>query len=198
MYNKVFKRFIDIIISLCILPFFGIIYLIVAPIIVFADGGSVFYSANRIGRYGNLFKMYKFRSMNNNAPDIRMEDGSTYNAEDDPRVTRIGKILRKTSLDEIPQVLNVLKGDMSLIGPRPFVPVNENKNTNKDFQDRLLVRPGITGYTQAYYRNSITQEEKIKYDAEYARNVSASIDFKIFLKSIDTVLRRKNIYQSKR
>ena len=140
--------------------------------------------------------MYKFRSMFNNAPDIRQEDGSTYNAKDDPRVTKIGKILRKTSLDEVPQLLNVLLGDMSIIGPRPFVPLNGKNNTSKDFEDRLKVKPGITGYTQAYFRNSISQDEKIRMDAEYARNVTFLGDIKILLKTIETVLQRKNIYNN--
>ena len=159
------------------------------------DGKPVFYTANRIGKDGKIYKMYKFRSMKNNAPDIRMEDGSTYNAADDPRVTKIGRILRATSIDETPQILNVLKGDMSFIGPRPFVPVEGKKCLDKDFTDRLKVRPGITGYTQAYYRNAISQNEKIKLDAIYARKVTFINDIKILLKTIDTVVHRKNIYR---
>lgn len=196
MYEKFLKRFLDIVISICILPAFLVIYIVVAPIILITDGKPVFYTANRIGKDGKIYKMYKFRSMKNNAPDIRMEDGSTYNAADDPRVTKIGRILRATSIDETPQILNVLKGDMSFIGPRPFVPVEGKKCLDKDFTDRLKVRPGITGYTQAYYRNAISQNEKIKLDAIYARKVTFINDIKILLKTIDTVVHRKNIYRA--
>lgn len=196
MYEKYIKRIVDIVFALIGLPFFAIIFVIIAPVIYLSDKGPVFYNAPRLGKKGKVFHMYKFRSMKINAPDIRNADGSTYNAEDDPRVTGIGKLMRKTSLDEIPQLLNVLMGDMSIIGPRPFVPVEDKENTSKDFQDRLLVRPGITGYTQAYFRNSISQEEKIKMDAEYARNLTFLGDMKILFKTIGTVVQRKNIYNN--
>lgn len=195
MYRKHVKRYLDFFIALIGLPFFVIIFIIVAPLIVVDDGFPVFYTADRIGKDGKLFRMFKFRSMKNNAPDIRMEDGSTFNAEDDPRATKVGRILRKISVDEVPQFLNVLKGDMSLIGPRPFIPADGwRNNKDKDFNDRLRVRPGITGYTQAYYRNSISQSEKIHFDAEYAKNVTFSLDMKILLKTIISVLKRENIY----
>ena len=103
-------------IALIALPFVLIVILIVSPFILFNDGFPIFYNAERIGQHGKLFKMYKFRSMKKDAPDIRLADGSTYNGEDDPRVTKIGKILRKTSIDEIPQLLNMLKGDSGIIG----------------------------------------------------------------------------------
>ena len=194
MYRIFIKRLLSILLSIIGLPFFAIIYIIVAPLIVAEDKGPVFYSAPRLGKDGKLFKMYKFRSMKVNAPDIRNADGSTFNSDDDPRVTKIGRILRKTSVDETPQILNVLKGDMSIIGPRPFVPVIGKQNTSKAFQERLTVRPGITGYTQAYYRNSISQEEKIKMDAEYSNNVSFICDLRILLKTIGTVLLRRNVF----
>lgn len=186
----------DIIFCICALPFSCFICIPITLCILVFDGKPIFYLSDRIGKKGEIFKMYKFRSMFNNAPDIRQEDGSTYNAKDDPRVTKIGKILRKTSLDEVPQLLNVLLGDMSIIGPRPFVPLNGKNNTSKDFEDRLKVKPGITGYTQAYFRNSISQDEKIRMDAEYARNVTFLGDIKILLKTIETVLQRKNIYNN--
>ena len=122
MYKHFFKRFLDILISLLVLPFFVLIFIIVAPLIFFTDKGPIFYCGKRIGRNGKIFKMFKFRSMIVNAPDIRTATGSTYNGDDDPRVTKIGRFLRKTSIDEIPQILNVLKGDMSIIGPRPDTP----------------------------------------------------------------------------
>ena len=122
MYERLFKRLIDFLIALVAMPFFLVLFIPVALCIVIDDGFPVFYNAKRIGQNGKLFKMYKFRSMKNNAPDIRLADGSTYNGEADPRVTKIGKILRSTSIDELPQLLNILKGDMSLIGPRPDPP----------------------------------------------------------------------------
>ena len=123
MYKKFFKRLIDLLFCLIGLPFFLVAFIIFAPIIYFTDKGPVFYNAKRIGKDGKLFKMYKFRSMYVNAPDIRLSDGSTYNGEDDPRVTPIGRFMRKTSIDELPQFLNVLLGHMSIIGPRPDPPI---------------------------------------------------------------------------
>ena len=119
MYARFGKRLLDILIGIVALPFVAIILLIVAPFIHFEDKGPVFYNAPRIGKGGREFKMYKLRSMKVNAPDLTMPDGSTYNGADDPRMTRMGTFMRKTSIDELPQILNVIKGDMSLSGPRP-------------------------------------------------------------------------------
>ena len=119
MYVKVGKRAIDFIIGLIALPFILLVTVVIAPLIYFNDKGPIFYNAERLGKNGIPFKMYKFRSMMVNAPDIRNEDGSTYNGDADPRVTKIGRFMRKTSIDELPQFLNVLLGNMSLIGPRP-------------------------------------------------------------------------------
>ena len=193
MYKYVFKRWIDIIISLLAMPFFIPILIIVAPLIWIDDPGPFFYNAPRLGYKGKVFKMYKFRSMKVNAPDIRNADGSTYNGDNDPRVTRIGRILRKTSVDEIPQFLNVLKGDMSLIGPRPNLPSVPFNNLPKIERQRLLVRPGITGYNQAYYRNSVSAEEKFKNDAYYVRNLSFLLDIKILIRTVKSVLKKENI-----
>ena len=119
---RIIKRFFDILIAVIALPIFGALFIVFAPIIHFSDRGPVFYNAQRIGKNGKLFKMYKFRTMKTNSPDIRLADGSTYNGANDPRVTRIGKFLRTTSIDEAPQVINILNGTMSLIGPRPDPP----------------------------------------------------------------------------
>ncbi|MBQ8984150.1 MAG: sugar transferase [Lachnospiraceae bacterium] len=193
MYNRVIKRMIDIIIALIGFPFFSLIFLVIAPIIYFTDRGPVFYNAPRLGRDGRSFKMFKFRSMRVNAPDIRNADGSTYNGEDDPRVTRIGRFMRKTSLDEVPQLINILIGDMSLIGPRPDL--LEDLYLYNDYQKKKLsVRPGITGYNQAYHRNSIEQNEKFNNDAYYAEHISFGLDVKIFFKTIQTVLSRESVY----
>ncbi|WP_286144915.1 sugar transferase [Bacteroides caecimuris] len=196
MYSKFFKRAIDITISLILLPFVVVIGVVVAIFIWAEDRGSVFYLAPRRGKYGKIFKMYKFRSMKMNAPDIRNADNSTYNAPDDPRITKVGKILRKTSVDELPQLLNVLTGDMSLIGPRPITVNKPLSDYDEKRRVRLEVKPGITGYSQAYFRNSITSEEKLEKDAWYAKNVSFAMDLKIFFATIRSVLFRSNIYNN--
>lgn len=116
MYSRGIKRVFDFIIGLIALPFVLVITIIIAPIIYLNDKGPVFYNASRLGKNGKPFKMYKFRSMMVNAPDIRNEDGSTYNGDDDPRVTKVGRFMRKTSIDELPQFFNVLLGDSGIIG----------------------------------------------------------------------------------
>lgn len=194
-YRKYMKRTLDFIIALFALPFWIIIFLIVFLLIKIDDGGPIFYNAERLGKNGKIFKMYKFRSMKVNAPDIRNKDGSTFNAVDDPRLTKVGAILRKTSSDETAQLLNVLVGDMSLVGLRPFLPVKGF--TPQGFaKDRLMVRPGLTGYAQAYYRNSINQKRQEEIDSYYANNLNFILDAKIVLKTIKTVLLRENIYHS--
>lgn len=195
-YQIVVKRTIDIVLCLIALPFVLLIVLPVGMAIKIEDHGPVFYHSKRLGVGFKEFGMMKFRSMRVNAPDIRNDDGSTFNSDHDPRVTKIGRILRETSIDEIPQVFNVLKGDMSIIGPRAGDV--ESKDTYKnDEKDKLLIRPGITGYTQAYYRNNLGVREKRLYDAWYAHNVSPLLDIKIFFKTILTVLKRENVYTNK-
>lgn len=196
MYKTYVKRCFDIMFSLIGIPFLAIAFIFIAPLIYAEDRGTIFYKAKRRGKYGNIFKMYKFRTMKMNAPDIRNADNSTYNANDDPRLTSIGKFLRKLSIDEIPQILNVLKGEMSIIGPRPITINRPLDEYDEKRRIRLYVRPGITGYTQAYFRNSITQEEKLQHDADYAENVTFVGDLKIFIKTIEAVLLRKNIYSN--
>ncbi len=193
MYKKYIKRLLDILIATLSIPFFLILVLFIAPVIYITDKGKIFYNANRLGKDGKLFKMYKFRTMRENSEDIRNEDGSTYNGENDPRVTKIGKILRKTSIDEIPQILNVIKGDMSFIGPRPDLP--EHINQYRGYETRKLeIRPGITGYNQAYFRNSVSWKERIKNDIYYIDHISFLLDIKIIIKTISTVFQHKGIY----
>ena len=192
MYKFLFKRIIDIIVGLCALPIVMIFVLIFAPIIYIEDKGSIFYFAKRIGKGGKTFNMFKFRSMKMNAPDIRMANGDTYNGDDDPRVTKIGRFMRKTSIDEIPQFLNVLNGTMSFIGPRPdtpdFLHIYES-----EYPSILKIKPGLTGYNQAYFRNSIDGAEKMRNDNYYAEHLSFWLDVKIVFKTIKTVLFRENI-----
>ena len=194
MYKKYIKRIFDLIIGILLFPFFLLTFIIFGPIIKGTDKGPVFYNAERIGKDGKLFKMYKYRSMYVNAPDIRLADGSTYNGKDDPRVTRIGKLMRATSIDELPQILNILNGTMSLIGPRPDPPDWLDRYP-ADIKIFLSVRPGLTGYSQAYFRNGADGEQKMKNDAYYAKNVSFLFDVRIFFKSIITVLGFGNTYK---
>lgn len=192
-YQLGIKRVIDIVACLIALPFVLIIMIPVAIAIKVEDRGPLFYQSMRIGKDFKEFGMLKFRSMKVNAPDLRNEDGSTFNSKTDPRVTRTGHILRETSLDEIPQVFNVLAGQMSIIGPRAGDV--ESKDTYEDDEkDKLLIRPGITGYTQAYYRNGLGVREKRLYDAWYAHSVSFWLDVRIFFRTIKTVLTHENVY----
>lgn len=193
MYSKYIKRFLDIITSIISLPFFIILLIVFGLLIKIEDKGPVFYKDDRIGKNGKIFRMYKLRSMKVNAPKLLNPDGSTYNAKDDPRVTKIGKFLRETSIDEIPQILNVLKGDMSIIGPRASL-ASVLGTYQEDEIDKLKVKPGITGYTQAYYRNSLSNREKRLKDAWYANNVNFWLDVKIFFRTVVTVLKRKGLY----
>lgn len=193
MYRKFGKRLLDIIISTLGLIIFIIIFIPVSIAIYLEDKGPIFYNAPRLGKDGKVFKMYKFRSMKVNAPDLRKADGSTYNGEDDPRLTNVGKFIRKTSLDETPQVLNVLIGNMSIIGPRPDLPEHIEKYVGDELR-KLEVLPGITGYSQAYYRNSIEWKERIKHDIYYINNLSLVMDVKIFIKTIMTVLKKEGVY----
>ena len=193
MYKNFFKRLIDILLSLVATPFVLLVIIIMAPFIYFEDKGPVFYNATRRGKNGKNFKMFKLRSMYVNSPDLKNPDGSTFNSDKDPRVTKIGRVMRKTSIDELPQILNVRIGDMSFIGPRPTLAITPYAELPEHRKKRLQVRPGITGYAQAYYRNSITQEEKFKHDCYYVDNVSFLLDVKILFKTVLSVLKRENI-----
>lgn len=195
MYKHFFKRLIDFFISLAALPFVLLLCLFVAIAIKLDDGGPVFYYASRIGKGGRIFKMFKFRSMKVNAPDLRMEDGSTYNAADDPRVTKVGKFLRSTSLDEIPQLLNVFLGDMALIGPRPDSAFYLEHYTDEE-RVILTVRPGISGWNQAVNRNSVGTKEKLQNDIYYVNHLSFCFDMKIIWMTLKGVLAHKDIYRA--
>lgn len=186
------KRFFDVVFSIILMIPIGIVIGISYIFIKIEDGGSIFYMAERTGRFGKTFKMYKLRSMKENAPDIRLADGSTYNGEDDPRVTKFGKFARRTSIDELPQVINILKGDMSFIGPRPDTPMYLDKYTDEE-RIVLTVRPGITGYNQAVNRNSVLTKEKLKNDIYYVEHLSIGFDIRILFMTIATVLGHKNI-----
>lgn len=195
MYRHYFKRVLDIVGALILLPFVLLEILFLAPIIWLTDRGPVFYNANRAGKGYKPFKMFKLRSMYVNSPDLKNPDGSTFNSDNDPRVTPIGRFLRKTSLDEFPQFLNILVGDMSFVGPRPKLYREGRLDHEKDENiiKSFTVKPGVTGYAQAFFRNSITQDEKFKWDAFYVDHISFGMDVKILWQTVVSVITRKNI-----
>lgn len=195
------KRLIDIIGSIV-----GLIGL--SPIMVWAaykikqeeNGSPVFFVQERVGKNGKTFKMYKFRSMCMDAEQKLIElidqnevEGAMFKIKEDPRVTKIGKKLRKTSIDELPQLWNVLKGEMSLIGPRPALPREVKKYDDYDMQ-RLLVKPGCSGLWQVSGRNELSFNEMVELDTMYIKNQSFAIDIKIVFKTIMVIIKSKGAY----
>ncbi len=193
MYRKYAKRMIDVFVCILFMPVFVLISFPLALMIKLEDGGPIFYSASRIGKNGVRFKMHKFRSMKVNSSDIRREDGSTFNAKDDDRITKVGKFLREFSLDETPQIINILAGQMSLIGPRPDMDSAIPYPT--EYRSVWSIRPGITGYNQAYFRNESTWAGKMKNDKYYVDHLSFLFDLKILLKTFSSVVKREKIYR---
>ncbi|HHP5737876.1 sugar transferase [Bacillus paranthracis] len=190
------KRCIDFIGALCGIILLSPIFLIVALLIKYEDPkGPVFFKQVRIGKDGREFYMYKFRSMVIDAEE-KLKDllkhnevsGAMFKMKEDPRVTRIGKIIRKTSIDELPQLLNVLKGEMSLVGPRPPLPREVKEYTAYDKQ-RLLVTPGCAGLWQVTERNSVGFKEMVELDLEYINKRSVIYDLKIILKTIRIMIK---------
>ncbi|KRM52602.1 undecaprenyl-phosphate beta-glucosephosphotransferase [Ligilactobacillus araffinosus DSM 20653] len=169
------------------------VFLIVAIAIKLDDGGPVFYDQIRVGRNGKKFKMFKFRSMRVNAEDEIEKlqkhsevDGAMFKMRNDPRVTRVGKFIRKTSIDEFPQLINVLIGQMSVVGPRPPLP-REVKNYTEYDKQRLYVKPGCTGLWQVTARNSVGFQEMVNIDLDYIQNRSIWLDLKIIFKTIKVI-----------
>jgi lipopolysaccharide/colanic/teichoic acid biosynthesis glycosyltransferase len=169
------KRALDVLLSLAALIVLSPVLLLAAAAIAIESGAPVFFKQVRLGRGGREFGMYKFRSMVKDAASI----GPWHTAADDPRITRVGRFLRRTSIDELPQLLNVLKGDMSIVGPRPDVPAQRALYTDEDWAVRCSVRPGITGLAQALLRSEATEARRLELDLRYARFHSLSMDLKI-------------------
>lgn len=185
------KRVLDLALSIiAILPATAI-GLVIALLVKLEDGGPAIFRQERIGKDCRPYEIYKFRSMSVGSPVILTADGSTLEGKSDPRVTRIGRLIRRTSLDELPQIINVLQGEMSWVGPRPSL-IGALKTYEKNELPKFEALPGITGYTQAYYRNSISNKDKRSLDAWYARNRTLTLDLRILLKTVQTVLRRDN------
>lgn len=186
---KFFKRTLDIICSLIGLIILSPIFLLVGILISIESKGPIFFKQVRVGLRGKEFNMYKFRSMVVNAEELKERlskqnemSGPMFKMKNDPRVTKVGRFIRKTSIDELPQLLNVLKGEMSLVGPRPSLP-NEVKKFESWMLKRLEVKPGLTCYWQVSGRNSIGFEEWMKLDVKYVRKRGFFLDLKLIFKT---------------
>ena len=200
--NKVylfFKRLLDIVGSIFALIVFSPIFLIVSILIkIDSPEGGIIFAQDRNGLNGEIFKMYKFRSMVPNAEELLDDlkhknemDGPVFKIKDDPRLTRVGRIIRKFSIDEFPQFVNVLKGEMSLVGPRPPIPKEVEAYSAYEMQ-RLYVKPGLTCYWQIGGRNSIGFDEWMELDLKYISERSMLVDIKIILKTIKKLFGDKN------
>lgn len=197
---EICKRGIDIIGAGSGLILLSPIIVIVACLVKFTSKGPVFFSQKRVGKNGQLFDMYKFRSMVVNAEELKEKlahqnemSGPMFKMKDDPRVTKVGKFIRKTSLDELPQLWNVLKGDMSLVGPRPSLP-KEVKQFKKWMYRRLTVKPGLTCYWQVSGRNNIDFEDWMKLDISYVEDRNLWIDIKLIVKTVGVLFGDKNAH----
>ena len=188
---SVTKRLIDIVGSLCGIILLSPLFLIVAILIKLEDPkGKVFFAQERNGKYPKTFKMYKFRSMVHNAEDLlkdlmdrNEQTGPVFKINDDPRITKVGKVIRRTSIDELPQLFNVLKGDMSLVGPRPPIP-HEVDQYNSYQMQRLAVKPGLTCIWQVSGRNNIGFDEWVEMDIEYIKTRNLWLDIKLIFKTV--------------
>lgn len=200
--NRIVKRIIDILAGIIgtvlLIP---LIIIIKVVSLITGDKGSIFFTQERIGKNGKVFKIYKFRTMIIGAEEelkrllaenekIRNEYAVNKKIKEDPRVTKIGKVLRKTSLDEFPQFLNILFGDMSLVGPRPYLE-REKKDMGDSYQTIIKMKPGLTGLWQTSGRSNVNFEDRIKLDIEYYNNNSLLVDIKILFKTLVVVFFKK-------
>lgn len=198
---EITKRLMDISLSLIAIIFLMPIFIIVAIAIKIEDPkGKIIFTQERNGVYPTTFKMYKFRSMVHNAEELLEElnnqnelTGPVFKMKEDPRITKVGKFIRKTSIDELPQLFNILKGDMSLVGPRPPIPREVEKYTEYQLQ-RLSVKPGLTCIWQVSGRNSIDFEQWIELDLQYIRERSILLDIKLIFKTFFVLFGDKNAY----
>lgn len=195
---KAIKRLIDIILSLVAIVVLSPVFLIVALVVKIDSKGKVVFGHERIGKNMNRIRVYKFRTMYENSDEIfnnfteeqKREYYINFKLDDDPRITRVGGFLRKTSLDELPQLINILKGDMSIVGPRPIVE-KEIPKYGEYIETVFSVLPGLTGYWQANGRSDTTYEERVEMDMYYIKNRSLIMDFKIILKTFISVIKKE-------
>lgn len=192
MWERVCKRMLDTTASALGLIVALPLLLLIAALVRVTSRGPILYRPLRLGIGGRRFRQLKFRTMFVDAPDLRNPDGSTFNSDDDPRVTPVGRFLRRTSLDELPQLLNVLRGEMSLVGPRPDPPDVVALYREKDHA-RLSVKPGLTGWAAIHGRNALSWEKRRDLDLEYVADPRFTRDLKILLRTVPLVLRRIGI-----
>ncbi len=193
--SPAWKRFFDLTVAIAVLIVFGPMLAMIAVAIKISSRGPVLFTQERVGWQGRIFRIVKFRSMVRNAPYIRNPDGSAYSSDTDLRVTRLGRILRRTSLDELPQLWNVVRGEMSLIGPRPELAEGMRSYRPDDFR-RLNVRPGMTGWAVVHGRNDVPITMRRELDTWYADHLGFLLDCKILCKTIATVVVREGIHRT--
>lgn len=191
--QQAIKRLLDILFASLVVIVFWPLFLIVFIVVKLDSPGPVVFRQERLGKDGKPFTCYKFRTMVDDAPHVRKPDGSAYTGEDDPRITRVGRFLRKSSLDELPQFINVLKGEMSVVGPRPEQ-VDQVRYYTERQKRRLLVKPGMTSLASIRGRNELPWEERLDLDADYADNYSLGLDVHIFLSTLPLLLSARGAF----
>ncbi|WP_432662632.1 sugar transferase [Wukongibacter baidiensis] len=190
LVEKMIKRLIDIAVSLMGIILLSPLLIILSIIIKSDSEGSAFFKQKRAGKDGKSFTIYKFRTMYSNTDSYARSPVDN----NDVRITEVGKMLRKTSLDELPQLFNVLMGDMSIVGPRPLLECQAEEFNDFEKQ-RLIVKPGITGLAQINGRGSLSWDKKMEYDVEYVNNRSLLFDIKIAFKTIGSIIKREDVYE---
>ena len=188
----IFKRIFDFFISLVAIVLLWPVLVFIVAVIKLSSNGLAIFKQERAGKDGKAFTFYKFRTMKIDVDPF----GASPKSGDDPRLTRTGKFLREYSLDELPQLFNILKGDMSVIGPRPLY-VSQISEWDERQKKRLLVKPGLTGLAQICGRGGLTREEKLELDVKYVETAGFLVDIKVILATIAQVFRRRNIYEKK-
>jgi lipopolysaccharide/colanic/teichoic acid biosynthesis glycosyltransferase len=190
----------DISISLALLLVLWPLFIIIALMVKLSSPGPIFFFQKRCGKHGKMFNMFKYRTMLDSAEKIQVEllpqkdtDGPIFKMANDPRITRVGRLLRRTSLDELPQLINVIKGEMSLVGPRPLI-IDEMKFSPSWKEARLRVKPGITGLWQVQGRGETSFHDWIRHDIAYVKNQSIWLDLKILFKTMNVVFRKIGAY----
>ncbi len=189
-WKRPFDLFVLSVVHIVLAPVWLALWTLIPLAIWLSDRGPVFYTQTRVGKGGRIFEVYKFRSM---IPDAEQFTGAVWAEEDDPRITRVGRLLRSRALDELPQVINMWKGDISLVGPRPERPELMEQFTRErpEFGRRLAVRPGLTGIAQVYGRYSTRPRDKLRYDTIYIKRMSPWLDVKLLTLSVLLTFRAK-------
>ncbi len=186
------KRLINLILAIAVIAVLFPVFLILFVVIKVSGDGPVIFNQQRAGKGGKPFTFYKFRTMRADADPY----GASPKSGDDPRLTKVGRFLRESSLDELPQLFNILKGDMSIVGPRPLY-ISQIDEWDERQKKRLLVKPGLTGLAQIHGRGHLTREEKLELDVQYAENASLWLDIKIICLTIGHIFCKKDIYEKR-